>query len=300
MITARSTERGTGRGASATRPDVVPESALSRFLAISFAILLGATSAAPAQEGAREGAPHLRAVQVLEPASGAASRTLLRPLTPSERLRIETALAEADLRPGDVDGVFDEGTARALEAFQDEYDLVRCGCASLETVEALGIEVRVVMTEVASSEEEVRRIARGRDAGAAARTGAGVEIVYPTTPAPASEPSGPESDRAAEQEGAVRETTRAPAQRPGAPPIFHRSGMFVGSTFAVPVLVVDSAGKIVPFRPGVPVVSPGETPRADPGMNPFSRHRVPLPPIRGGGRPPAGGGSTGGGGAGGR
>lgn len=243
------------------------------------------TTGVDAQQARSAEASSLRAVEVVEPSSGETTRSLVRPLTASERLRVEAELDEAGLRPGEVDGVFDDATARALRGFQREHELEPCGCVDLPTAETLGIDVRVVMTEIASTGEGPRASATDRPDRSGARAARDeVEVIYPISPAPAPEPAGraPESVSAA---------TAAAAGPPEVPVTYHRGGAFAGARVGIPFFVVDSAGDLVPFTPGVPVLRPeaGEAGQG-PGARGHSRHRVPFPPNRTRGRPPTGGG----------
>lgn len=243
------------------------------------ALALGTTGADAQQRRSAE-ASSLRAVEVVEPSSGQTTRSLVRPLTASERLRVEAELDEAGLRPGEVDGIFDEATARALRGFQREHELEPCGCVDLPTAETLGIDVRVVMTEIASSGDGAR---------------AEVEMIYPSSPAPAPEPAERAPEPARGAPGAPDGTPDAASAAAGGPPevpvTYYRGGAFAGTPVGVPFFVLDSAGNLVPFTPGVPVIRPeaGEAGQGA-GVRGHSRHRVPFPPNRTRGRPPTGGG----------
>lgn len=250
-------------------------------LAMTFAagaLALGTTGADAQQERSAE-ASSVRAVEVVEPSTGETTRSLVRPLTASERLRVEAELDEADLRPGDVDGIFDDATVRALRGFQHEHGLEPCGCVDLLTAETLGIDVRVVMTKVASAGDEAR---------------AEVELIYPSSPAPAPEPAEGASEPATGTPAAAGTPDGAAAAGAGPPDVpvtYHRGGAFAGTRVGVPFFLVDSAGNLVPFTPGVPVIRP-EAGQAGQGAGArgHSRHRVPFPPNRTRGRPPTGGG----------
>lgn len=251
-------------------------------LAMAFAagaVALGATGADAQQERSAE-ASSVRAVELVEPSTGETTRSLMRPLTASERLRVEAELDEAGLRPGEVDGIFDDATARALRGFQREHELEPCGCVDLPTAETLGIDVRVVMTEIASAGDEPR---------------AEVEMVYPSSPAPAPEPAERASEAAsgapATTGGTAGAAAAAGVDPPDLPVTYHRGGSFAGARVGIPFFVVDSAGVLVPFTPGVPVIRPDAGAAGlGPGARGHSRHRVPFPPNRTRGRPPTGGG----------
>jgi peptidoglycan hydrolase-like protein with peptidoglycan-binding domain len=259
------------------------------------ALALGTTGADAQQRRSAE-ASSLRAVEVVEPSSGETTRSLVRPLTASERLRVEAELDEADHRPGEVDGTFDESTARALRAFQREHELEPCGCVDLPTAETLGIDVRVVMTEIASAGDETRASDTDRpDRSGTAAARADVEMIYPSSPVPAPEPAGRAAESAsgapAAQGGTAGAAAATGAGPPEVPVTYHRGGAFAGTRVGVPFFVVDSAGNLVPFTPGVPVIRPAAGQAGQrPGARGHSRHRVPFPPNRTRGRPPTGGG----------
>ena len=95
----------------------------------------------------------IRMVATYDPATDARTFEVLAPLTGSEILALQTALARVGLDPGLLDGRLGPGTRGALQRFQRERGLRVCGCVSYETVVALGLRPLVVQTVIGLSPE---------------------------------------------------------------------------------------------------------------------------------------------------
>jgi len=116
----------------------------------------------------------VRVVERFDPGDSRRSYRLVRPLTPGERRSVEGALRRVGMHLPRVDGVFDEATRRALERFQRREGLDPCRCVDYETATALGLETRVVLTELVSA---------GTTAGSPPARER-VDVFYPATPTP--------------------------------------------------------------------------------------------------------------------
>lgn len=215
------------------------------------ALLLAAGPAPLSAQQGTAGAAAVRTTVTLDPATGERTEEVLRPLTADERLRVEGALEAAGLRPGAVDGRFDERTREALTRLQRRDGLPVCGCVDAATLERLRVPTRTVMTTLA---------------GADAASGREVEVVYPSRPSPEVAPAargaghgagdgvGPDGDpRPAIAAGPARDRSRTPGRtvRTGV-----RSGSFTGFPVLVPVF--EPPGPLPP-RLGEPA-APREAP----------------------------------------
>lgn len=219
---------------------------------------------------AASAAGSVRAVETVDPASGAHRYELVEPLAPGEIAAVERRLAEEGHRPGEVDGRLDGATREALRAFQREEGLRVCGCVDGETVRALGLGLRVVLTRV-----------QGDETSAGAEGGRpGVEVIYPTTVAPGVEAKRAEAESGGgELEGpesgdhGVEDVTRRAGQA--------GVGTFWGGTvlpIPVPVLVGPDGSPLPPDGSGGQTPAPSTGDRD--GLRPAPFPRVPMPPIR--------------------
>lgn len=149
-----------------------------RTIALATALALG--PAAPVASQVQVEAPGIRMVATFDPATDARTFEVLEPMSASEVLALQSALARAGSDPGPLDARLGPGTRSALERFQRERGLRACGCVTHETVVALGLRPLVVQTIVGS-----------------ARPVHGVEVILPTGPPPA-RPTAPTDPAAAE------------------------------------------------------------------------------------------------------
>lgn len=240
--------------------------------ALASLIALALPSAAPlAAQSSRT--PAVRAMETVRPSSGTHRVELVEPLTPGEIAAVERRLAAEGHRPGEVDGRLDEAAREALRAFQREVDLRICGCVDVETVRALGLGLRVVLTRVEGTGE-------GGSGEETARSAASVEVVYPTTAAgPGPEPAGGAGvDRS--------EAGKGEAAGPGVEDVTRRRGRAgVGDVWGptvlpipVPVLVGPDGSPVPPDGSGgEAATAPAQEGR---GARPAPFPRAPMPPIR--------------------
>lgn len=118
--------------------------------------------------------PGIRMVAAYDPTTDVRTFASIEPMSGTEILAIQTALANAGTDPGPLDGQLGPGTRRALERFQRQRGLDVCGCVSYETVIALGLRPLVVQTVIGTAPEAH-----------------GVEVFLPKGPPPAPR-AGPE------------------------------------------------------------------------------------------------------------
>ncbi|MFQ5680397.1 MAG: peptidoglycan-binding domain-containing protein [Gemmatimonadota bacterium] len=157
---------------------------------------LGASPAAaqelvsPASLRARAGGPAaVRVVEHFDPESGARAREVMQPLTAREILGVQEALRRAGYafpEWPEAPGRLGEGTRDALRRFQRDRELEPCGCPSYETVVALGLVPRVVMTVVRSTSGESAARRALEEEGEEGPPP--VEVIYPRSPPPESAP----------------------------------------------------------------------------------------------------------------
>jgi peptidoglycan hydrolase-like protein with peptidoglycan-binding domain len=107
--------------------------------------------AAAAAQGMSSSRGKIRVVETLDPSTYGRTRQVVRDLTPEEIRSVQRALREAGFRLSWLTGKLDRATRDALSDFQVERGLVVCGCASYETVVALGLRPSVIMTLIAAS-----------------------------------------------------------------------------------------------------------------------------------------------------
>ena len=191
------------------------------------ALLLVAGPAPLSGQPAPARAAAVRTTVTFDPATGERTAEVLRPLTADERLRVEAALEAAGLRPGAIDGRFDQRTREALSRLQRRDGLSVCGCVNVATLERLDVPTRTVMTTLAGADPSERE----------------VEVLYPTRPSPgpasagrgagedARDGVGPHGDaRPATAEGRARGRSRTSGRTA-------RTGVRWGSFTGYPVLV---------------------------------------------------------------
>lgn len=104
-------------------------------------------------------ASSVRVVELVDVSGTRIERSILEPMLPAEVLRLQVALGRAGFDPGVRSGVVDAETEAALRQFQLARGLEVCGCASYETLLALGVPVQVV------GRAELRRASGVRTAG---------------------------------------------------------------------------------------------------------------------------------------
>jgi peptidoglycan hydrolase-like protein with peptidoglycan-binding domain len=132
-------------------------------------VCVGATLALSAPRlNAQEPLVGIRMIATYNPASDARTFEVLEPLSGSEILALQAALARVGGDPGPLDGRLGPGTLGALERFQRERGLRVCGCVTYETIIALALRPLVVQTVIGPAAE-------AHD----------IEVILPTGPPPA-------------------------------------------------------------------------------------------------------------------
>jgi hypothetical protein len=130
-------------------------------------------AAAPLTLAAQQPPPAtgIRMLARYDPATDVRTFEVLEPMSGSEILALQTALARVGFDPGPLDGQLGRGTRGALERFQRDRGLSPCGCVSYETVVGLGLRPLVLQTVIGSAPEAH-----------------GIEVIMPKGPPPAPQP----------------------------------------------------------------------------------------------------------------
>jgi peptidoglycan hydrolase-like protein with peptidoglycan-binding domain len=92
--------------------------------------------------------PGIRVVAHFDPNTDERTFEVLAPLSGSEILSLQEALARMGVDPGARDGQLGPATRAAVTRFQRDRGLGVCGCVSYETVLVLGLRARVVQTVI--------------------------------------------------------------------------------------------------------------------------------------------------------
>ncbi len=226
----------------------------------------------PAQTGA---AGSVRVIATYDPGAEETTFELAEPLHGRELLAIQRALEAAGFPPGALDGRIGEATRSALDAFQGDRGLRRCGCPTYETAMALGLTPRVIQTIVG----------RGTP-----RPDFSVEVIYPAGVPPEAPPGPAGAGGGAEAgapEAAVGTSPAAPPAWPGAAapglfiPIFPLSAPFVDPMAPRPAAEPPSGAPLGRIRGrGL-----GTSPRVRPAPPPRARPAPPAPGRRPSGPP---------------
>jgi hypothetical protein len=162
------------------------------------ALLILVLTAVPSPLNAQQSgsAAGIRMIATYDPASDTRTFEVLGPMSGSEILAVQTALARVGFDPGPLDGQLGRATRGALERFQRDRGLSPCGCVSHETVVGLGLRPLVLQTVIGPGPEAQ-----------------GIEVIMPKglPPAPQTQAAAPDATEAPGGQGGVGSE---PAQSP--------------------------------------------------------------------------------------